>query len=73
MPYEENGFIWREKRNDLPTHCQCCSPARRLLKFRSSPKTELLVCPATRASIIAYDDARMPLSGGFYTGSLDGV
>lgn len=72
MPLDHHGLLVREAVNDVPTRCYCCERPRVLRRFRNGPKTEIFVCPATRAALIAHDGAAIFHSGQF-TGSLDGV
>ncbi|HZT11396.1 MAG TPA: hypothetical protein VFA29_01200 [Candidatus Baltobacteraceae bacterium] len=66
------GILMRESVAQTPSRCLCCDRPRKLQLFRNGPKTQLAVCPSTRASLILFDF--MPaIVPGVYTGSLDGV
>lgn len=74
MPYERDGLLVQERRDDVPTRCVCCPSApRRLLEFRNGPRSIVYVCPASRAAYL--QTPRAPggvLVTGYYRGSLNG-
>lgn len=64
--------LLRESPREIPSRCLCCPQPRQLGVFRNGPRTQLAVCPATRAALILFDS--MPaIATGLYTGSMDGV
>jgi hypothetical protein len=58
---------------EVPTMCECCEPARRLLHSRTGPTTVLTYCPTTRAAYLPKVDrrsGRQYLIRGLYSGDV---
>ncbi len=58
----------------VPTRCECCEPARRIVTVRTGPATQLHFCPTTRAAYLPKRDrtsGRQFLIRGLYRGDIE--